>query len=56
MAYEKILLVDDEEEFILTLSERLKSRGYIVDTATTGVEAIKKAEPHDRPCFIWLKA
>ncbi|MCP4728075.1 MAG: response regulator [bacterium] len=41
MAYQKVLLVDDEVEFIETLSERMQVRGLTVDTATTGEDAIK---------------
>ncbi|MFC1563355.1 response regulator [candidate division KSB1 bacterium] len=44
MAYEKVLLVDDEEEFIETLSERMQTRGLSVDTATNGADAIKLVE------------
>ncbi|MFP4670935.1 MAG: response regulator [Desulfohalobiaceae bacterium] len=36
----KILLVDDEEEFITTLSERLELRGYSTDTASDGQQAL----------------
>ncbi len=39
-----ILLVDDEEEFLKVLSERLESRGMKVDTSTTGESAIEKAK------------
>ncbi|RJP67050.1 MAG: response regulator [Candidatus Abyssobacteria bacterium SURF_17] len=47
MPADKILLVDDEEEFILILSERMKSRGMSVETAESGPAAIKKAEKQD---------
>ncbi|MFP4392067.1 MAG: response regulator [Desulfohalobiaceae bacterium] len=36
----KILLVDDEEEFVSTLSERLELRGYSTDTASDGQQAL----------------
>ncbi len=39
----KVLLVDDEEDFVSALSERLESRGIKVDTAGSGVEAVEKA-------------
>ena len=39
----KILLVDDEEEFARTLAERLKARGLRVDVALSGEEALEKA-------------
>ncbi len=42
MADEKILLVDDEEEFVSTLAERIETRGAKVVTATSGQEAIDK--------------
>ena len=42
MAKEKVLLVDDELEFIQVLSERMESRGVDVDTAASGREALEK--------------
>ena len=38
----KILLVDDEEDFLSTLAERLETRGLKVDTASSGEEALAK--------------
>ena len=32
----KILLVDDEEQFVETLAQRLETRGFVVDTALNG--------------------
>ncbi len=45
----KVLLVDDEVEFIATISERLSSRGIEARTATSGEEALYliEAEPPD---------
>jgi DNA-binding response OmpR family regulator len=45
----KVLLVDDEIEFIATISERLSSRGIQARTATSGEEALVviEAEPPD---------
>ena len=43
MPSEKILLVDDEKDFVSILSERLQSRGLHVDTAGDGFEAIEKS-------------
>ena len=40
----KILLVDDEEDFLSTLAERLETRGLKVNTATSGEEALAKVE------------
>ena len=41
---EKVLLVDDEVEFLDTLSERMRTRGMEVATANTGIEALQKVE------------
>ncbi|MBW1981254.1 MAG: response regulator [Deltaproteobacteria bacterium] len=38
----RVLLVDDEEEFVSTLSERLGLRGITADTALDGEEALAK--------------
>jgi DNA-binding response OmpR family regulator len=37
----KILLVDDEEEFVKTLSERIEIRGLKADVALSGEQALK---------------
>jgi len=49
MANERVLLVDDEEEFTQVLSERMEARGVGVDTAANGPEALEKAKaaPYD---------
>jgi DNA-binding NtrC family response regulator len=44
MEHVNVLIVDDEEEFTRTLSERMEFRGIAVDTATNGIEAIQKAK------------
>jgi len=36
-----VLLVDDEEQFLEALSSRLETRGYRVDTVTTGEDAVE---------------
>ncbi len=36
----KVMLVDDEEEFIELMSQRLKARGLTVITVTSGEEAV----------------
>jgi DNA-binding NtrC family response regulator len=41
---ERILLVDDEDEFAQLLSERLAARGLRVDTAGNGMEALEKVK------------
>lgn len=40
----KILLVDDETDFVVTLAERLRLRGLVVDTAFDGEQALEKIE------------
>ena len=46
---EKVLLVDDEGDFLDTLSERMRDRGMSVSTTTSAEEALKKvdAESYD---------
>jgi DNA-binding NtrC family response regulator len=46
---EKVLLVDDEEEFVETLAERMRSRGMEVATSTSGGDALDliDREPYD---------
>ena len=41
---EKVLLVDDEEDFVNTLAERMKNRGMDVTTSTSAMEALGKIE------------
>jgi DNA-binding NtrC family response regulator len=45
----KLLLVDDEARFVETLSKRLTARGYDVDGALSGADALKRlgARPFD---------
>ncbi len=49
MGEKRILLVEDEPGLVLTLTDRLESEGYAVDTAREGREALKKAAegPYD---------
>jgi DNA-binding response OmpR family regulator len=49
MFSERVLLVDDEEEFVAALSERLMLRGIQVETALCGEDAIAimQANPAD---------
>jgi DNA-binding response OmpR family regulator len=44
MSQFKVLLVDDEEEFVKTLGERLEMRGIEPTTAFTGEAALKRIE------------
>ncbi|OGL42242.1 MAG: two-component system response regulator [Candidatus Schekmanbacteria bacterium RBG_13_48_7] len=46
MPGEKVLLVDDEEEFTSVLSERMESRGLNVDIADSGISALDKVHEH----------
>jgi DNA-binding NtrC family response regulator len=41
---EKVLLVDDEPDFLDSLAERMRARGMDVSTTTSAEEAIRKAE------------
>jgi two-component system alkaline phosphatase synthesis response regulator PhoP len=43
VAPKRILLVEDEPGLVLTLTDRLRSEGYAVESARTGDEALKKA-------------
>ena len=46
---QRILLVDDEPDILSLLEYNLKAKGYKVETATNGIEAIEKAKsflPH----------
>jgi DNA-binding NtrC family response regulator len=45
----RVLLVDDEVEFVSALAERLNLRGFEAQTANSGVEALRKidASPPD---------
>ncbi|MBW1989230.1 MAG: response regulator [Deltaproteobacteria bacterium] len=52
MANGKVLLVDDNQEFLEILSERIANKGLQVDTATTGPEAVKKAEEESYDAII----
>jgi len=38
---EKVLLVDDEEEFVETLAERMRTRGMKVSTTNSGADALQ---------------
>ena len=43
----KVLLVDDEEQFVDVLGQRLQGRGFKVDTAFNGDDAIEFINSHD---------
>jgi two-component system phosphate regulon response regulator PhoB len=40
----KVLIVDDEQDILETLEYSLQLRGYAVDTASDGLEALSKAK------------
>jgi DNA-binding NtrC family response regulator len=44
MSKERVLLVDDEKEFVEALSERMANRGVQVDAASDGLEALNKVK------------
>ena len=44
MPGDRVLLVDDEEDFLHTLSARMKARGLRVDTAESGEAALEKVK------------
>ena len=41
---EKVLLVDDEQDFLEALATRMKDRGMDVSTTTSAADALKKVE------------
>jgi DNA-binding NtrC family response regulator len=43
----RILLVDDEEQFVLALSERLTLRGYDVTASLSGEDAVEKVKQYN---------
>ncbi|MHC4672918.1 MAG: sigma-54-dependent transcriptional regulator [Planctomycetota bacterium] len=43
----RILIVDDEEDLVSTMAERLTLRGFQVETATNGTDAIKHVSKHN---------
>lgn len=53
MANERILIVDDEEHILELLKFNFENSGYKVDTATNGIDALKKVK-NDLPNLILL--
>jgi DNA-binding response OmpR family regulator len=47
MVSKRILLVDDDETILAPFQLILQNEGYLVDTATTGRQAIEKAEKNE---------
>lgn len=48
MEKEKLLIVDDEEDIREILQFNLENEGYIVDTASSGEEALEKLSPEHK--------
>ena len=44
MEKNKILIIDDDPDFVESVAGILKARGYVVDSAPNGDEGIKKAK------------
>ena len=53
MEKNKVLLVDDNPEYLELTSFYLKNQGYIVETANTGEEALSKIKK-DKPAIAFL--
>lgn len=47
MVPERILIVDDEQDFVTALAKRLRSHGWDADTAVSGQEALEKVSGSD---------
>lgn len=48
----KVLLVDDEPQFVEVLAERLEARGFTVQTALTGDEGLARLQEHEADVVI----
>jgi CheY-like chemotaxis protein len=53
MIHARVLLVDDEEDFISALAERLRFRNYAAEIATTGEDALLEIQK-ERPDIVLL--
>jgi len=49
----KVMLIDDEQEFVETLAERLQTRGFTVSSALSGDEGLSKL-PEAKPDVVVL--
>ncbi len=49
---EKVLLVDDEKDFLETMSERMRARDMNVTTTTSPTEALKKVQEESYDAII----
>ena len=52
--HKTVLIVDDDQEFRDALVEIIRSEGFKVETAKTGLEAVDKLRWGLRPCVILL--
>ena len=52
MAQTRILIVDDEEEFVATLVQRLRKRGWASEGVLTGGAAITRVAAGDFPVIL----
>jgi len=48
----RVLLVDDEEDFVAVLAERLSARGLAVDTAISGAAGLEQAGAHSYDAIV----
>jgi DNA-binding response OmpR family regulator len=48
----KVLLVDDEKDFLAVLAERLETRGLKVDTVTSGEDAVQQVDSQNYDLII----
>lgn len=48
-----ILIVEDQEELVMTLGDRLRSEGYVVDVASDGNSGLEKATSNPYDLFIF---
>jgi DNA-binding NtrC family response regulator len=49
---EKVLLVDDEKDFLETLADRMRNRGMTVDTSASAIDALKRIETESYDAII----
>jgi DNA-binding NtrC family response regulator len=49
---EKVLLVDDEKDFLETLADRMRTRGMTVDTSASAIDALKRIETESYDAII----
>ena len=49
---ERVLLIDDEQDFMDVLAERMRDRGMRVSTTTSAVEALDKADEENFDAII----